>query len=184
MTTGDIALLVSIFSVAIAGIALGWNIYRDLQRPKLKVNFSVNAIVGTEGITSIDELIISATNLGPGKILADGIILKRPWYKLKRVFLRKDISGFLFHDYEHPMTAQFPCEMEVGHRKDFFLRYHKDCFLKDKFSRIGIRDSFGRIHWAPKKRYRLVKKDYEKKFGSKDIPGHDERGKTQENAGG
>jgi len=74
------------------------------------------------------------------------------------------------------MTAQFPGEVEVGQKKDFFLTYNEDCFLKDKYSRIGIRDSFGRIHWATKKQYRLVKKEYKKKFGSKDTPRHEERG--------
>jgi len=78
MTTGDIALLISILSVVIAGIALGWNIYRDLQRPTLRINFSVNEIIGTEGVVSHDNLIISGTNMGPGKIILNGIFLTKP----------------------------------------------------------------------------------------------------------
>lgn len=162
-TGANIALWVSLFSLLIASISLGWNIYRDLLKPKLRVRFSLNFIFSEAGVEKESQLIISGTNFGPGCIILNGVILLRPWSRPKRIF-GKAKFGFLFHDYKNPLSANFPCELDVGKRKDFFLVYDKGCFLKDDFVRIGILDSFGRYHWAPKRDYRTVKKEFERRF--------------------
>jgi len=167
MSTADVAIFISFFSLFVAAISLGWNIYRDLQRPRLNVQFSLNILLGEEGPESDDNLVISATNLGSGIIKLNGIILKRPWFFIMRI-LRKVRFGFLMHDYRNPMSAQLPLKLEVGDRGDFLLVYNKVCFLKENFVNIGIRDSFGRVHLAPKKQYKMVKKEFEKKFKNAD----------------
>jgi len=159
----NIAIGISIFSLLIAAISLGWNIYRDLSKPKLKVNFGLNLILGERGVEGDPILTLSGTNLGPGKIIINGIILKRPWSRIKKLF-KKAIYGFLVYDYRSPYSSRFPCETDVGEKKDFILIYDKDCFLKENFIGVGIRDSFGRIHWAPRNAYKIVKKEFEKQF--------------------
>lgn len=159
----NIAIWISLFSLLIAAIALGWNIYRDISKPKIKVNFGLNLIVGERGVEGGPILKLSGTNLGPGKIILNGIILKRPWSRIKKLF-KKATYGFLFHDYRSRESSQFPCEADVGVRKDFILIYNKDCFLKENFIGVGIRDSFGRIHWAPRNSYKMAKKEFEKEF--------------------
>ena len=159
----NIAIWISIFSLLIAAIALGWNIYRDISKPKLKINFGLNLILGEAGVEGEPILTLSGTNLGPGKIILNGIILKRPWSRIKKLF-KKAIYGFLLHDLGSPMSSQLPCEADVGVRKDFILIYNRDCFLKENFIGIGIRDSFGCIHWTPRNSYKMVKKEFEKQF--------------------
>jgi hypothetical protein len=160
----NIAIWISIFSVLIAAISLGWNIHRDLSKPKLKVNFGLNLIFGERGVEGGPILTLSGTNLGPGKITLNGISLKRPWSRIKKLF-KKAIYGFLVvYDYRSPHSSRFPCEADVGERKDFILIYDKDCFLKENFIGVGIGDSFGRIHWAPRNAYKMVKKEFEKQL--------------------
>jgi hypothetical protein len=159
----SMAIWISIISILIAAIALGWNIHRDLLKPKLKVDFGVNLLIGERGVEGEPMLVISSTNFGPGKIILSGIILRKPWDSIKKLF-KKARRGFVIYDYQSPYSSRFPCEVDVGERKDFILKYNKDCFLKDNFISIGISDSFGRIHWANKSAYKRAKEEFEKTF--------------------
>jgi hypothetical protein len=162
-TIDNTAIWISFVSLAIAALALGWNIHRDLLKPKLKVDFGVNLLVGERGVEGKPLLVISGTNHGPGKLILSGIILRRSWDSIKKLLGRAK-RGFLFYDYRHPLSSRFPCELDVGERKDFILKYDEDCFLKEDIQRIGISDSFGHIHWAKKKAYKRAKKEFEKNF--------------------
>lgn len=164
METSGYALLISIISVSIAGIALGWNIYRDLQKPRFKVDIGFNVPFGEEGAISEPLFTLSGTNFGPGKIKLIGISLKPRWAKIKLLFKRARF-GFLIHDYKNPLSNQLPCDVEVGESKNFVLIFNEDCFLKDNnFVRIGIFDSFRRTHWVTRRKYKDVKKQYKEKF--------------------
>jgi len=158
------AIWISFISLAIAAIALGWNIHRDLLKPTLKVDFGQNLLFGEEGVEG-QLLVITGTNHGPGRLILSGIILRKPWDSIKK-FFRRARRGYLFYDYKNPLSAKFPCELDVGERKHFILKYNKDCFLKEDFTCIGISDSFGRVHWVKKAKYKRAKRQFEKDFPS------------------
>jgi len=162
MTTAEIALLISGFSAGIALLALGWNIYRDIiLKPKVKVRLQITEILTPgdppeERDTRVD---FTATNFGPGTIILQGIRAKT------KKFLRKTKWMILFNDFADPLSRQFPCKLEIGEKGTFLLPYRKGIFLKNDFTKIGIADSFSRIHWVPKKDIKRVKKAYIKDFG-------------------
>ena len=62
---------ISLASLFIAGMALGWNIYRDLRRPRLKVTFGFRKLIDIEGQEESSFLMLFYTNYGPGTISID-----------------------------------------------------------------------------------------------------------------
>src|SRR5450756_1986834 len=70
LTTETAAILISLFSIVIAGVALGWNVYRDvILKPKLRVRFSVANVV-TPGVGRDGTFLnITGTNFGPGELV-------------------------------------------------------------------------------------------------------------------
>jgi len=165
MSTTGIALLISIVSVCIALVSLGWNVYREIiLKPRIKVRLQISEILtygeplGTNRPTKID---ITATNFGPRDIRLQGLCSKN-----KRLF-RKTKWGFLFHGVTDPLSQKFPCKLEVGEKVTFLLPFEKRSFLSEKvpFTHFGIFDSFGRKHWVPKKDINRAKEAYQKEFG-------------------
>jgi len=64
----EIIALVSGLSFLMAGLSLGWNIYRDvILKPRLKIVFGVFSLVG-RGVQKQTYLMVKATNHGPGAI--------------------------------------------------------------------------------------------------------------------
>ena len=56
-----------------------------------------------------------------------------------------------------------PCSLEIGEGSDFLFNTDADFFVGDKWTHIGVRDSFGRIHWAPKKQLSEARKAFHDK---------------------
>ena len=157
------AVLVSILSIVIATFALGWNIYRDIVlKPRLKVRFSISFILHGS-YESPNKLSISATNFGPGKVKCIGIRMKVA--PLWRKILRKCKYAIISPDYNDPYSTKLPCELDVGDTCDLFLPFDKNCLLAEPCTHIGINDTFGRIHWAPKKDILNAREKYKKEFG-------------------
>jgi len=156
----SLGVLIAIITATIALFGLAWKIYKDLVlKPKIKVKFRVMTLVSPMSQESPTKLDVIVVNFGPGKIRLNGPLKLR-----KKAFLRKTKHGILIQDYRNPLSAQFPCELEVGDEKDFLLQFDKNCFLKEQYTHIGVKDSFGRVHWAPKKHFKEVKKTYKKWF--------------------
>lgn len=155
MTASEIAIVISVVSVSIAGFSLGWNVYRDVI---LKAKVKVDIIVGTiiqHGISERPEyIIITATNYGPGPVKLSMVQMKNSswWRKL----LRKENYAVVLQDYENPMSGQLPHKLEVGERIDLLFHYNASCILKEGWSHIGISDYFGRTHWAASKKVKAA----------------------------
>lgn len=156
----NISIWISLLSLLIAAISLGWNIHKEFIKPRLKVRLGLFLEIEQGHLTNETHLMLSVTNHGPGKVQLEGVILKEPFLFIKKI-LRKAKYAFLIHD---SLTTQLPCELDVGKKCDFLLIYNESCFLKDNFVTIGILDSFGRCHWAPKSNYKLVKRQFYKDF--------------------
>jgi hypothetical protein len=144
-----LALLVSVFS-------LGWNVYRDvILKPRLRVRFDASQLVGPDGNVGKPFLSLSIVNLGPGNVICEMPIVKnKPFY---RGFLGEATIATIIHDFTNPLCAKPPFKVAVGERTQLTFPIADKCFLDDALFRIGIRDSFGRIHWAPKKQIRQAR---------------------------
>ncbi len=158
-----LAILISIFAIATSFLALGWNIYRDVVlKPRLKVRLSLSFIIQAE-YQSPSKISIEATNFGPNKIICSSIHAKIA--PLQRRMSRKVKYAIIIHDYKDPYCSKLPCELKVGEKCNLFLPFDKDCFLSEPFTHVGISDTFGRTHWAPKKNVTKLRKEYKEKFG-------------------
>lgn len=163
MSKETIAILISVASILVASLSLGWNIYRDIiLKAKLKVRFVVGLITHPNLNKPLERLIVSATNFGPGKIKCTMLFIKNS--SLSKIITRKTQLAVLIHDYTDPLSGDFPCELDIGEGRDFLLKFSEDCFLSEDWTHIGIKDSFSRIHWAPKKNVTVAKKSYIEKF--------------------
>lgn len=157
-----IAIILSIFSISISFLVLGWNIYRDIiLKPRLKVRLELSFIKHGD-YESPTKISITATNFGPNKIICTGIGAKIA--PLWRRFFRKVKYAFIMYDYTDKYSSKIPCELDVGHDCKLFLSFDKNCFLKDPFTHICIFDTFGRKHYAPKRDVYKARKEYINRF--------------------
>lgn len=120
-------------------------------------------MAGENGLIKKDLLILTGTNFGPQNDIIANIILKKSFPKIK-LLLKKEAYGVIIHNYLNPLSARLPCPISIGEKKDFILKYDKDCFLKADYVRIGFLDTFGRKHWVPRKAHKRVKREYQKMF--------------------
>jgi hypothetical protein len=143
---------ISVVSLLLSGIALGWNVYRDIVlKARVRVSFSVVTIVtpGQKVAGGPRYLRIDVTNFGPGPVRIVNIAGQQSSL-LRRIF-RRPQHFVILNDYTNPLNPQLPHKLEVGDNAPLLLPYDRKCFLKDKPSHIGITDSFGRAHYAPRR---------------------------------
>lgn len=166
MSTAEIAIIVSIISAAIAGLSLGWNIYRDVVlKAKIKIDFGVRVIIQHGNPSKPEFVNITATNHGPGLVNLSMVQMKNSsWW---RWLFRKEKYAEVIHDYKNPLSGQLPCNLGVGEKLDLLFHYNADCMLKNGWSHIGLSDSFGRIHWAKSKQVKEATRQWKKDFGNK-----------------
>jgi len=80
-----------------------------------------------------------------------------------------DGAGFLqiVNDYRNPFNPTMPTEILQDMKTTQFLPFEHDCVIKENIKRLGYIDSIGRYHWIRNKDIRTVKKEYNKRFFSK-----------------
>jgi len=160
----EIAIIVSIISVLIAGLSLGWNIYRDIIiKPKVKIKLSISTIL-QQGTRSRPEYVsIEATNFGPGVIKLSMIEMKNSDWQ--RRLLRKEEYAVVIEDYTNPISAKLPNKLDVGDKITLLLPYDQECLLNRGWSHVGIRDYFGCVHWASSKEVKSANQKWQEDFG-------------------
>jgi hypothetical protein len=133
MTTAEIALIISIFSATIAGLSLGWNIYRDVVlKAKMKIGCGVRTIIQYGNPARTEYVIITATNHGPGSVNLSMVQMKdSSWW---RWLFRKEKYAAVIHDFKNPLSGQLPHRLEVGAKIDLLFHYNTDCMLKNGWS--------------------------------------------------
>jgi hypothetical protein len=166
MATDQLALIVSILSAAIASLALGWNVYRDVVlKPKIVVSFSIIFIIHESLPERPQYINITATNFGPGAVTLNSIVARNA--PVWRRVLRKVQYAFITPDYTNPMSGRLPTKLETGDKVELLLPFDAECLLSHTFTQVGLTDFYGRSHWAPrramKKAYAQWKKDFEHK---------------------
>ncbi len=163
MDRANIAILISVLSFGVACVSLAWNIFRELWlRPRLRVSVAVG-VVGSEYVRPEKKILISGTNFGPGKIRVSFVRSDRN--SLLSRLLRKGTYGFVIHDYKNPISGQLPVTLDVGDRVDLIFPFEKDSLLAQHPFRVGLRDYFGRDHWAPRKLLKRAQAEHDQKFG-------------------
>ena len=162
MTSSEItAIVISSFSLVLAAIALGWNIYRDVvYRAKLKVSLMWGVVtIGHDREQWPYRLFVSITNFGPNDSRASMLHLRKTslWLRIRR----KTVYAMLNPDYEDPLSGKIPADIKVGEKIDLSFRPVEDIFIrKDEFTQIGITDPFGRVHWCSRKHYKMVRQKF------------------------
>jgi len=163
MNKDEIAIIISLTSLGIAAIALGWNIYRDVVlKPRLRVSVA-KVMIGSEVMPASDKFMISAVNFGPGKIRLS--IIRFMHSSIFKKIFRKWKHGVLIHDYRNPLSGQLPSTLDVGEKIDLIFAWDAECLCAQNPSHIGVADSFGRTHWAPKKEVKKVISQWKQEFG-------------------
>jgi hypothetical protein len=181
-----IALYISILALIASSLSLGWNVYRDVVlKPRLKVTFGVKAMLREGGDHRLEQagppvLWLEGTNHGPGEIVCSGAVAKS--YSWIRALFAEFPYSFIVPDDKHPYCSRLPHRVPVGDKVSIIFPFDRESFLRTKFNRIGITDSFGHVHWAPRRELKRARQEYEKEFralstdeGNSDVS---ERGKS------
>ena len=121
-------------SLLIAGLSLGWNVYRDIVlKPKLKVRFQVSTLFHP-ALPEKTYLNITGVNHGPGRVTCNMIDVKTViWRGLRRIVKHGVIPG----DWSNPMSGSLPKTLEVGETTTLLLPYDESCFLSGDTTHIG-----------------------------------------------
>lgn len=157
---------ISLISLIVSGIALGWNVYRDVVlKARVRVTVAVVRLV-THGQRAGDGdqyVRIGVTNHGPGPVRIEIIVGQQAgiWRRLSR-----RVKHFVvISDYTNPLNPKLPAKIEVGDTLNLLLPYNPSNFLNSAATHIGVSDSFGRSHFAPHKQLLQAKSQFAKDFG-------------------
>jgi hypothetical protein len=153
-----LAVVLSFFAVLISAFSLGWNVYRDvILKPRLKVRFSWSRLLSTVGPRGSPFLQLSIVNHGPGDAIC-GMPVIRNKHWVRRI-LGESATATLVHDFTNPICAKPPFKLAVAEEAQVTFPITNKTFLDEPIFGIGIKDSFGRVHWAPRKDIRKARKD-------------------------
>jgi hypothetical protein len=156
MTPTQVAIVISIIALLVSMGNLGWSIYKELGlRGRVRVSIAV-AEQFIQGRGSEKKILIQAVNMGPGEVHLTSIPLKPPRWA--------DKDGLYMWGSVMPEPGTLPVALAVGKQAMILLPYRDDCFLSRRHAGVGLGDSFGRHHWAPRKQLRRAEATYEKDF--------------------
>jgi hypothetical protein len=156
--------VISVIALIISGSSIFWNIYRDLiLKGKIKTRVQISSLIqaGQPIGTFID---VTGVNHGPGSITCEAVFFKNSLWR-RRIKGEKKY-GYVITDIANPFTDKLPKKLEVGEKVTILFPHVANAFLARKPTRVGFKDSFGRVHWAAKKNLKQTIKDY-----SRDFPG-------------
>lgn len=166
MQTADWALIISLFAAAVSLASFVWNVWSKFIYPKPRVSVSLTMVTVFYPDQPLDPdpvrvISLSATNMGPAEvILRSAYIMFWPrWfadksYGMLNVLARLPEST----DYETeygttggPFAGGFPKKLEVGETFSVYLVPNHETLARGDYHRVGFHDSFGRMHWAPRR---------------------------------
>jgi hypothetical protein len=155
-----IATITAIIAICISAFNLVWNIYRDaLRTPKFKVSIAIKKIVQKGHPEQGSLIFLEALNLGPGPNRIGLPFTTKGW--LRRTFFdRKNGRAMIYPDFSHWAASKASTRVDVGDSVNFIFPCTAPSFLDENFSRIGVSDGFGRMHWAPRRELKKAKARY------------------------
>ena len=157
MTTGDWALVVSLFSFIVSLAGFVWNVWSKFIYPRAKVRatISVMLIFDGDGTPPRKFISLSATNYGPTEITLSSHIAKR-----RHGFLtaKRNIKYAMLNTISHPDSDEpagfsapgFPKKLAVGENVSvyFSAKGPKRWVEESDLYWFGFSDTFGRSHWC------------------------------------
>jgi hypothetical protein len=165
------AVCISLVSACISLFSLGWNIYRDvILKPRLKVdlcfadaiphrtgNGTMALMTKREIKTQSTVIMLEAVNHGPGSIQCNSVggIAGR-FGKKSRTFISPDAN--------HYLADQLPKTLAPGDTIKVVFPIRSDGFLGQDVKRIGFKDSYDRMHWAPRSSVKAVVRTFRNHF--------------------
>jgi hypothetical protein len=174
MTTGDWALVISLFSFAVALGSFVWNIWSKFIYPKPKVRVTLQAsIIFHPGHPDHQKEFISlmATNVGPGDVILSAAVLrsrKKKWWREWKAWFRRryrfdygmlnpleGFPGVMDHSIG-PFSGGLPKKIGVGESFSSYFPRNVDWF-ENKVMGVGFNDSFGRNHWCSRQDIKKVR---------------------------
>ena len=163
------ALCISLLALMASLLSLGWNIYRDVvMKPKLRVHLGIKQFTDGSERLGPPQVVLTATNYGPGQIKCEMTALKLS--SLWRILFRKVQFSIVIQDFRNPFCSKLPNRLNMAEEICLIFPYDQESFLGSKISHVGVRDSFGRMHWAPKAQLVEAKKRYKHDFPTTSKP--------------
>lgn len=169
MTTADYALVVSLCSAFIALASFGWNVWSKFiyPQPRLVVATSIS-LMFQGGVSSHRHVSLAFTNHGPGEITVHiaEISGRTRWWQARHWAIVPAIDNFPVQPYTSNgvFGGNLPKRLAVGESHTLRFPFEPNTFLALPLDRIGVQDSFGRHHWAPKNQLRKLLAKYRKTF--------------------
>jgi hypothetical protein len=140
-------------AIIISVVALLWNVYRDfLLKPRCRVRLYIPRWSLNQKKVYGPDLELAVVNFGPGLLVVSAAVIKTQsafWARLKNEISIESVEA---HD--------LGTELGKGQRTNIRVPNFNECILDKKPLRIGVRDTFGRIHWAPAKDLKRVQREY------------------------
>jgi hypothetical protein len=113
-----------------------------------------------------EQVMVQATNFGPGKFSLRALMLRRTsWW---RTLLRRTSQGFLMYDYQNPLSSKLPITLDVGEQASYIFPFKRSQLFGVDFEQVGLTDSFGRAHWAPRKEFAKARQRWLEDFSTKE----------------
>jgi hypothetical protein len=134
-------MVLSVTSLVLSLIAIGWNIYRDVIKGRLKVQLYVATDQGGR-----QTLLVKVVNHGPGIVQVQGIT-----YRPARDSAGKAVLWVAKPDSRNPIATAFPARLEIGQEARLVFPLRGNFLEVPGLETIGITDSFGRAHWVSKR---------------------------------
>ena len=156
-----LALIVSAVSLLVAGLSLGWNIYKEIAlRGRVKVQLSVVNII-QQGADVEQRVRIGCTNHGPGSVKL--MSLGCTFVKISN---GKSSPGhaMLMHGWDHPCTSELPKKLEQGETATYLISYSEHSFLSYDLHSVFVMDSFDRKHSTSRREVRAARKQFVSDF--------------------
>lgn len=146
----------SAFSLFIAAVALGWNIYRDIV---LKARLRVS--IATMGMFTDSEhqgwcIQLAGVNFGPGVLTVSSVYARQrpPWWRFSR-------KQELFYVMQQPPHSKYgdklPAQLGVGEMVTLMLSPQ---LYEQPWTSMGLQDTFGRTHWVRRTRFLSARQRY------------------------
>ena len=159
------ATIVSLVSLSVAMLTLGWTIYRDaVQKPRFRVSIDLKYVHQAGYETEGPFIFVEAVNLGPSPNRLGMPRATMSWWQ--RRTNPKDSTAFIYPDFSHMSATPADSRIDVGDMGTFVFPYDKECFLKLDCTRVGVADGYGRVHWAPRSELRRARDRYRERFQS------------------
>jgi len=160
MDFSTIGLAISFAVLTIAAFALGWNMLRNYAHGA-KVTLSAAIVEKPENKSKKlpgKYIVISVFNEGSTKLQIVAL------WAVNISFFRKLLLKGTGKRLKPLPLFRLPKDILPGEKIDLFLPFNEDCFLSEKFNKLGIMDSFDRELWIPSSQLSGIYKEYQKDF--------------------